>query len=314
MSRASFLLFCGLSIIPVGPVWANSITFATTFSHGTDREVDGSGQTLPGTGLTGATTCSTATGSGSQSTTCSGTMALLRGIGHFGGVADATASTAGGLSFGTSVNIGAFGSTRFDTPPLDSLGVTYFASGSAIARVDDSIAIMGTGTVDTGFLRLVFDVDGSVTELLDEYTGDGFAATVPGNYFFASGSARLNVNTTNSTAITGTRSVTLDVPLLFGIDQPLSLVFASTASARTLTNQGYQVNTDFLHTAVLANVLVLDGQRQTINGAFVVSANGVDYGLDEPAGAVPEPGTLALIGTGLASSFIRRRGRRRPVF
>jgi hypothetical protein len=295
---------------------ASPIALTTTFANGTVREVSGgTGLQLPGSGIVGPTSCGMTSSSATLSETCSGSLALTgvgSGTGHFGGTAEVAVSTVGGISLGAGVNIGVWGTTP--SPAVrGSLGLIYFARGAAGAVLSDSVTVFGAQNLNNGFLRLAFDIEGSVVEALDPYANDGFSASIVGSYFSASGDAAISANNVSVLGITGNRSLVLDVPFLFGNPQDLTLRFTTAAGATVTVNEGYQVNASFLHTATLTSTSILDPNRVVVAGAYLGSVNGLDYlgPSQDPSSPVPEPGTLGLLGMGFAVIVRRRLNRRR---
>ncbi len=74
------------------------------------------------------------------------------------------------------------------------------------------------------------------------------------------------------------------------------------------TNSGCSVNLDFLHSALLGGVQVLDSNLNAVSGAIITSDSGFDYAAPlSSTAAVPEPGTLVLMGGGLLTLAAFRR-------
>jgi hypothetical protein len=181
--------------------------------------------------------------------------------------------------------------------------VSYRAMGGTLAEVDDTVFIDG-GSATNNFLQLTFDVDGSVSEFADFSTLDGFDPTVPGNFTEASGFAAV-AYFGGDVRLSGPGTATINIPLAFGTDQTLRILFPTVASfGPLLQSQGFRVSADFSHTAVLPHAFILDQNRELLTGATLRSANGITYGtLGGPA--VPEPPTLLLVAS--ASAFLWRR-------
>jgi len=215
---------------------------------------------------------------GPLSTTCAGSLGVGDefgpGQGNFSGTAQTNASTTGTLTFASA--------TALDVWRVNASGAyfgrgdRYFASARATAATTDTVTIFGAGSLAGGFLRLVFNVDGSVLKLKDEFSGDGFDPTMPGDDFFAHGEGVLAVNATSDTFTSG-KVVTLDVPLSFASPQALSLRFWTFASADILNSEGYRITADFFHTATLVNAVLLDPSKQPFSGAWLSSSTGFTY-------------------------------------
>ena len=111
---------------------------------------------------------------------------------------------------------------------------------------------------------------------MDLFTLDGFAPTDVGEQFFATGSARLLANGVSGSA-SGPTTLSLNVPLLFGVPQPLLVSLQTTASADVQVSEGYRILADFLNTATLTQSMVLTNANAVLHGASIASANGIDY-------------------------------------
>ncbi len=216
------------------------------------------------------------------------------GTGFFSGTAAASASTLAALTLGsaTSLDVWRVNDDYFGTFPR------YVASATTTARVDDVVTVLGTGGGSSGFLQLTFDLDGSLTESVDLFTLDEFAPTDVGEQFFANGAVRILANGVSGSA-SGPTTLSLNVPLLFGVPQPLFVSLQTIASADVQTSEGYRILADFLNTATLTQSTVLTNDNAVLHGASIASANGIDYeaGTSQP---VPEPSTLTMMGIGAA--------------
>ena len=260
----------------------------------------------PGTAFT---VCSNSTNASTLSQGCGGSLLVgdfRPGVGQFTGSGQAVATTTGGLSLGSATSLDVW---RVNSSPDGYSGSLprYFAFGQTTAGITDTVTVLGADGLTNGFLQLVFGLDGSITESVDFFTGDGFNPDVVGNTFFASGTVSLGANGISRGAVNGV--VTLDVPVLFGADQLLALSLNTTASADILVSEGYRVVTDFLNTATLTNASIRDSSGQLIPGARLSSATGYTYGElnTTPPQSVPEPGTLAMVGLGLGVLYRSRR-------
>jgi hypothetical protein len=91
--------------------------------------------------------------------------------------------------------------------------------------------------------------------------------------------------------------VNLSVPIVFGIATPLDVTLATYAnwSGNTQSPPFLPISADFLHTARLLSVAVLDEHGAAISDGALASASGLDY---SPA-PVPEPSTIVLLAAGI---------------
>jgi hypothetical protein len=260
--------------------------------------------------------CSSTTNAPS-STDCSGTLAvagLRPGVGNFSGTTLATGSASGQMTLGSAVSIDVW---RVNQGL--SGGDVYFANATSTGTITDTVNIGNTGALTTGFLQLAFLLDGISTIAYDEDTTDGFnpGPAVPTSGFtpYTFQSAGLSANGLGVHFASGV--YTVDVPVVFGTDQSLSVQLQTSAGAiSVLISEGYSLVTDYSHTATMSDALILDANHQLLSGATLTSASGYGYGgLTSPAPApVPEPATLSLLGVGLAAgAFKRRRSRSRST-
>jgi hypothetical protein len=215
--------------------------------------------------------------------------------------------------------------SRVNSTANNGLGDSYFANAQATADINDQVAILGAGTVTNGFLQLTFGLEGTLSELSDPLTTDGFNPTSicsgNGDCFFAQENGFILANSTsvsfgspyafNAGVAQGTRQFTLNVPLVFGSPQPLLVRFNSFAGATVKGSEGYQISSDFYDTLALTNASILDQNMQPVPGASLSSQGSYLYPNAQPA-AVPEPMTLVLIGSGVAELLRRRASKKGP--
>jgi hypothetical protein len=289
---------------------AEPITLRTAFQQFIPVEISGgTGEPIPGTGVTGPTCPDETSTSAPLIQSCAQSMAAGSATGFFSGTAQATGSLDGGLTLGDSVLLDVWSTGASSDLP-------YVASATATSTLNDSVTVLGAAEA-SGFLRLVFGVDGTVLEQLAGIGPNGTLLTAdPGDYFQARESASLTANGVGAT-VTGGGPFTLDVPLLFGSPQDLTIAFSTTAGA-TLPSPGgssfgYEILADFLHTSTLTNALILDSHGDPIIGASLLSAEGINYLQSPAASPVPEPATLTLVGAGLLFAGTRLRRARRAT-
>lgn len=226
---------------------------------------------------------------------CSGSLTLPVGGGSFTGVAASQGIfDANGLQLGveSSVDIsrtlGAGGTTG---------GYAYGVQLGSSALFRDLVTLLGGATGTPGFLRLTFDVDGSV-QLGPE-----------GAFTLVSAFPSLMVNGLGRSLTSGSNLLVYDVPLLFGLESSLNVVISAQVFARMLIRPDTFAHADFLNTATLTLAEVLDANKNVLPGGRIVSSSGLAYQTDQPVGSVPEPGSFALLGVGLACWSLRRKAR-----
>jgi hypothetical protein len=206
-----------------------------------------------------------------------------------GGAGFGDAAAKGDLTHGLQLGARASG-TSSTTAPLSFDGEV---------RIADTITLAG-GTVGTsGFLQLVFAVDGSCN------------AVHCSEVSFTSGFEEGVFLSANSVGPQGfgpypVGTATLNVPFTFGVPSSLNLLLLTDVSFNTLGgatgSAGLSGSEDFFNTATLTSFAVLDGNMQPVAGGSVVSADGLFQ-----AQAVPEPASLVLLGTGIAMAVSRRK-------
>jgi hypothetical protein len=115
--------------------------------------------------------------------------------------------------------------------------------------------------------------------------------------------------TVTPTSVTGSASVSIQ-PIAFQFNQSFDLTIALFAGVIPYTNGSGAV--DFLHTALLSGISILDSNGNALTGASIVSGSGTTYDANGVQ-AVPVPGAAWLFGSavlGLAAA--RQRRSRQP--
>ena len=303
--RSAPYLFLPAVLLFVSSAAADPI-LTVRFSQGTVGDSE-----TPGTAFT---VCSNSTTASTLTQGCAGSLVVgdfRPGVGQFTGSGQAVATTTGELSLGSATSLDVW---RVNSSPDGYSGSfpRYFAGGLTTAGITDTVTVLGADGVTNGFLQLVFGLEGSITESVDVFTGDGFNPTTIGNTFFASGAASLGANGIFGSAVNGV--VTLNVPVLFGAEQLLAITLSTSANADILVSEGYRVVTDFLNTATLTDASIRDASGQLVPGASLSSVTGYTYGdlTTTPPQSIPEPGTLAMVSLGLGALYRSRRKRMKP--
>lgn len=179
----------------------------------------------------------------------------------------------------------------------------YTSDAYASAAFADVVTVTGGTAGTAGFLGFNFLVEGSTNATQDRRGNTGAtvtARTSSGGSFF-------------SDDIRGTQSLSFALPVVFGAPTGISLSLDTYLHQVDDINRTETLFADFLNTAHLLSVDVLDANRLSIAGGAVTSSSGLDYtGSPSPA-PVPEPATLSLFGLGLGvvGTSARRRFKRR---
>lgn len=204
-------------------------------------------------------------------------------------------------SFGSSLSLGASTSISVPATPGDK-----FSDAFAGARFSDVVTLTGGATGTPGALQLSFLMDGT-TGLCDRL-GCGGALLAASLQSLSNPSIRGGAATPGVPFAGAAPSgvVVLTIPFLFGVQATLDVDLQTMAF---LGDNGpyHDVASDYLHTAALTSVAVLDQSGRAIVDGGVTSASGLSYGA---VASVPEPSTVLLTATGVALLW---RGRRRMV-
>lgn len=158
-----------------------------------------------------------------------------------------------------------------------------------------------TGSAATQ-LELDYNVNGGPTFLAYRIQGDSADAPSLWNNGYVSSIPGLTVT---PTSVTGTALVTLP-PILFNYNLSFELTIALYAGVIPYSNGSGTV--DFLHTATLSGIAVLDALRNPLTDFTIQSGSGTVY---TAAGVqtVPVPASAWLFGSGVLAlgAFMRRR-------
>lgn len=201
------------------------------------------------------------------------------------------------------------GASAFNTAGFNT---TSGATGIAV----DTLTI--GGGVGRANLQLTFTIDGltAVSGSGPNYGSDAWLTTEVDSFAHRDGGGT-ETGKAVSGQIFGSRVVTLTGALPFFFDRPLDLKFITNVYAATGISAGYFGSTysgralaNFGNTAVLTSMQAYDMNGNLIPNITISAASGTMYPL--AAEPVPEPGTLSLMGLGIAALLYRRRQERAP--
>lgn len=174
-------------------------------------------------------------------------------------------------------------------------GGTAVAAGYALASVDDYLTITSPGRYGYGYLTLAFTIDG-------DYGGSIFTeGAIP----VTRNRVRLNYSwdgsmTSQFAIATGGSETILLKRLLFYFGRPTYIKIGMEAEVQIVDNGApgisAQLYADYLHTALMSGIEVMDANQVPLTDFTITSASGTDYPMSAEA---PEPATVGLILTAL---------------
>jgi hypothetical protein len=242
-------------------------TLGVGFGTSTDpRTFNGSAQARAGFGTLGVSAAATYTGA-SDGLTVAGSQAGARQI--------------EGLTFGGAIGQGTF-------HPTFTLDGSLFNLGRTESELEFGYAI-GSGPT-----TLSFRITNTNSAGISLYANGAYQASLPG--------MTITGDAANGYSVAGTTTFSMNIPIVFGAAQDLSLTLWAASIPRS--NLGLLTpsagNASFFSSARLTGIEVFDSSGTALSAFTVSSASGTLYG---PGGviAVPEPESAALLVLGIAA-------------
>jgi len=216
----------------------------------------------------------------------------VRSAGSYSGTTDSsvvTGSTAGALQTEAFTFSGASGSGTFR--PTFTLDGALFTQGRTDNQIVFSYSI-GKGPMFTTFR-------------LQDSRGD-FSIYAPGGYVASYPGITVSGNNTVGRLASGSANFQIDVPIIFGATVDLNFALWAGTLPASSVGQAFASNgsASFYSSVRMTGIQVLDSGGNAVPGFSVASGSGTLY---SAAGAVPEPGTWALLLCGLGALALRSR-------
>jgi hypothetical protein len=170
-------------------------------------------------------------------------------------------------------------------------------TAEGIAYFTDTVTPLGGEEGSTGYLQFVMSVDGE-----RECTGCGSDFNIDRAFGFL----QITAGTFTSTRPAGTplpsgsTTRVLELPIVYGT--PTQFTIGLRAFADMSAQQSALLLADWLNTATLTQVVLLNSTRQVVGDGSIASVSGLSY----PTASVPEPGSMLLLATALAGARVRR--------
>jgi PEP-CTERM motif len=232
------------------------------------------------------------------------------GSGTTTGSASATASFNGGLV------LGAFSTVDVSATNLTLVAFDYRGQSLAFAQFSDMVTLSGGTPGTTGYLRIVFGLDGSFVALADDVGGAGASLTI--DQTDSTGVVQV-VGVQHSDFLFGGSGVggfpvplpatlTLDFQYLFGVPGTFGLSLAAQSDVAMENTGSGSATVDFGSTVSMLSLEILDAEKSPIAGGSVFSQDGFTY---NPAASVPEPASWLLLASGVVAVIAGRRARHR---
>lgn len=210
------------------------------------------------------------------------------------------------------VNNGSLGASSSITVTGTPGGPLYGTADSG-AIFTDMLTITGGVTGTSGVLELTYGLDGVISN-----TGTGLNSSSAYLYMPAAATSQYNNGGMNSGGYveidgngTYNDTVIYYIPFTYGTALPTELILDASALFVPVDSTSYTATVNYYNTASLTSALVFGGTPSDLGAENYAAEIGSDSGLNYgPNGisAIPEPGTLFLIATGLgALAFGKRR-------
>ncbi|MFI4965148.1 MAG: PEPxxWA-CTERM sorting domain-containing protein [Caulobacterales bacterium] len=192
-------------------------------------------------------------------------------------------------------------------------GGALLATASSDAVFGDMLTITGGTAGTSGVLQLTYSLDGVISS-----SGTGLNSSSAFLFLDAASSYQYDNQGVSSGGFVeidnnGTRNdtVTFYVPFTYAtaISTDLNLDASSVFVAADSTP--YTASVNYYNTAALTSALVFDTAGAQNTAAQIGSADGLSYGPNGIAAAVPEPSSWALLIVGFGAAGAALRGRRR---
>jgi PEP-CTERM motif len=181
---------------------------------------------------------------------------------------------------------------------------TFYTQANTFAQIQDTFTISSASLNGSlGYLAIPFAVTGTTTP-----SGQG---SITAALFDPAGVNTTSCPTPQTLGCFFQGNISFTTPLLpFHYGTPFNLFWAlaavtypASSTAGLLTGSA-----DYSHTATITGFEVFDAQQRIVTNATITAPGGEQIAL-----VTPEPGSIALIGTGLVALLLRRRLSYRPT-